>query len=51
MLAEEVTGLPLQWSWIEVLMEELTQTVNLQPAVTMLNMALYNALTQAGCAA
>ena len=29
-------------------MEELTQTVNLQPAVTMLNMALFNALVRAG---
>ena len=46
--AEEVTGLPLKRLCFEGPMEELTQTVNLQPAVTMLNMALYNALTQAG---
>jgi [acyl-carrier-protein] S-malonyltransferase len=46
--AEEVTGLPLKRLCFEGPMEELTQTVNLQPAVTMLNMALYNALVRAG---
>jgi [acyl-carrier-protein] S-malonyltransferase len=46
--AEEVTGLPLKRLCFEGPMEELTQTVNLQPAVTMLNMALFNALAQAG---
>jgi [acyl-carrier-protein] S-malonyltransferase len=46
--AEEVTGLPLKRLCFEGPMEELTQTVNLQPAVTMLNMALYNALLRAG---
>ncbi len=42
--AEEVTGLPLKRLCFEGPMEELTLTVNLQPAVTMLNMALFNAL-------
>jgi [acyl-carrier-protein] S-malonyltransferase len=46
--AEEVTGLPLKRLCFEGPMEELTQTVNLQPAVTMLNMALYKALVRAG---
>ncbi len=46
--AEAVTGLPLQRLCFAGPMEELTQTVNLQPAVTMLNMALYNALVRAG---
>jgi [acyl-carrier-protein] S-malonyltransferase len=46
--AEAVTGLPLKRLCFEGPMEELTQTVNLQPAVTMLNMALYKALGRAG---
>lgn len=46
--AEEITGLPLRKLCFEGPMEELTQTVNLQPAVTMLNMALYQALKRAG---
>ncbi len=46
--AEEVTGLPLKRLCFEGPMEELNQTVNLQPAVTMLNMALFNALVRAG---
>jgi [acyl-carrier-protein] S-malonyltransferase len=46
--AEAVTGLPLQRLCFAGPLEELTQTVNLQPAVTMLNMALYNALLRAG---
>ena len=46
--AEEVTGLPLKRLCFEGPMEDLTQTVNLQPAVTMLNMALYKALVRAG---
>ncbi len=49
--AEAVTGLPLKRLCFEGPMEELTQTVNLQPAVTMLNMALYNALVRAGVSA
>ena len=46
--AEEVTGLPLKRLCFEGPMEELTQTVNLQPAVTTLNMALFNTLVRAG---
>ena len=46
--AEEVTGLPLKRLCFEGPMEELTLTVNLQPAVTMLDMALFNALVRAG---
>ncbi len=46
--AETVTGLPLARLCFEGPMEELTQTVNLQPAVTVLNLALYNALQRAG---
>lgn len=46
--AEAVTGLPLKRLCFDGPMEELTQTVNLQPAVTMLNMALYKALARAG---
>ncbi len=46
--AEEITGLPLTRLCFEGPMEELTQTVNLQPAVTALNLALYNALQRAG---
>lgn len=49
--AQAVTGLSLKRLCFEGPMEELTQTVNLQPAVTMLNMALYNALVQAGVSA
>ena len=46
--AEAVTGLPLKRLCFAGPLEELTQTVNLQPAVTMLNMALFNALVRAG---
>jgi [acyl-carrier-protein] S-malonyltransferase len=47
-LAEETTGLPLQRLCFAGPMEELTQTVNLQPAVTVVNLCLYQALAQAG---
>jgi [acyl-carrier-protein] S-malonyltransferase len=46
-LAEEVTGLPLQRLCFEGPIEELTATVNLQPAVTVVNMCLCQALVQA----
>lgn len=46
--AEEVTQLPLIRLCFEGPWEELTQTINLQPAITMVNLALYNALTRAG---
>ncbi len=47
-VAEEATGLPLQRLCFEGPMEELTETVNLQPAVTVVNLCLYEALTKAG---
>lgn len=47
-LAEETTGLPLKRLCFEGPMEELTQTVNLQPAVTTVNLCLYQALQKAG---
>ncbi len=46
--AEAVTGLPLMRLCFEGPLEELTETVNLQPAVTMVNLALNNALKRAG---
>jgi [acyl-carrier-protein] S-malonyltransferase len=47
-LAEDVTGLPLKRLCFEGPMEELTETVNLQPAVTVVNLCLYQALTKGG---
>jgi [acyl-carrier-protein] S-malonyltransferase len=47
-LAEETTGLPLKRLCFEGPMEELTETVNLQPAVTLVNLCLYQALEAAG---
>jgi [acyl-carrier-protein] S-malonyltransferase len=47
-LAEETTGLPLRKLCFTGPMEELTLTVNLQPAVTVVNLCLYQALAQAG---
>ena len=47
-LAEDTTGLPLKRLCFTGPMEELTLTVNLQPAVTVVNLCLYRALTQAG---
>ena len=47
-LAEETTGLPLKRLCFTGPMEELTLTVNLQPAVTVVNLCLYRALAQAG---
>jgi [acyl-carrier-protein] S-malonyltransferase len=47
-LAEEVTGLPLQRLCFSGPMEELTLTVNLQPAVTVVNLCLHQALNAAG---
>lgn len=46
--AEAITQLPLIRLCFEGPLEELTQTVNLQPAITVVNVALYNALTRAG---
>jgi [acyl-carrier-protein] S-malonyltransferase len=47
-LAEKTTGLPLRRLCFEGPMEELTETVNLQPAVTVVNLCLYEALKAAG---
>jgi len=47
-LAEETTGLPLKRLCFEGPMEELTETVNLQPAVTVVNLCLYQTLQAAG---
>ena len=47
-LAEDVTGLPLKRLCFEGPMEELTETVNLQPAVTAVNLCLHQALIKAG---
>jgi [acyl-carrier-protein] S-malonyltransferase len=47
-LAEDTTGLPLKRLCFEGPMEELTLTVNLQPAVTVVNLCLYRALAAKG---
>ncbi len=47
-LAEDATGLPLKRLCFEGPMEELTLTVNLQPAVTTVNLCLHQALVEAG---
>ncbi len=47
-LAAETTGLPLKRLCFDGPMEELTETVNLQPAVTIVNLCLYQALRAAG---
>jgi [acyl-carrier-protein] S-malonyltransferase len=48
LLAEETTGLPLRRLIFEGPLEELTLTVNLQPAVTVVNLCLHRALLKAG---
>jgi [acyl-carrier-protein] S-malonyltransferase len=47
-LAENTTGLPLKRLCFSGPLEELTLTVNLQPAVTVVNLCLYHALAAAG---
>lgn len=47
-LAEKTTGLHLKRLCFVGPMEELTETVNLQPAVTVVNLCIYQALQQAG---
>jgi len=47
-MAEEITGLPLKRLCFSGPLEELTLTVNLQPAVTLINLCLYRALEGAG---
>jgi [acyl-carrier-protein] S-malonyltransferase len=46
--AERVSGLPISELCFEGPMETLTQTVNLQPAVTAVNLAFLSAIEQAG---
>ncbi|MBM4285172.1 MAG: ACP S-malonyltransferase [Deltaproteobacteria bacterium] len=48
--AEEATGLPLRRLCFEGPLEELTATVHLQPAVTVVNLACHDALRRAGVA-
>jgi [acyl-carrier-protein] S-malonyltransferase len=47
-LAEKTTGLPLPRLCFEGPIEELTETVNLQPAITVVNLCIYQALQRAG---
>jgi [acyl-carrier-protein] S-malonyltransferase len=47
-LAERTTALPLKKLCFTGPLEELTLTVNLQPAVTVVNLCLYRALAAAG---
>ncbi len=47
-LAEKTTGLPLKRLCFSGPLEELTETVHLQPAVTVVNLCLYQALRRAG---
>jgi [acyl-carrier-protein] S-malonyltransferase len=46
--ADRVSGLPISTLCFEGPMEELTQTVNLQPAVTAVNLALLSAIEKKG---
>ncbi len=46
--ADQVSGLPISQLCFEGPMEELTQTVNLQPAVTAVNLAFLTAVEQHG---
>jgi [acyl-carrier-protein] S-malonyltransferase len=47
-MADEVTGLPVSRLCFEGPMAELTRTVNLQPAVTAVNLAFLTAVEKAG---
>ncbi|MEJ2691006.1 MAG: ACP S-malonyltransferase [Deltaproteobacteria bacterium] len=46
--AEEISGLPLMQYCLEGPMSELTRTLHLQPAVTAINMAVWDALAESG---
>ncbi len=48
--AEAVSGLPVKRLCFEGPMEELTETINLQPAITAVNLALLAAVEKAGIA-
>ncbi|MFP3983733.1 MAG: ACP S-malonyltransferase [Desulfurivibrionaceae bacterium] len=47
-MAEEISGFPLRRLCLEGPLEELTRTVHLQPAMTVVNMICYQALRNAG---
>jgi len=47
-MAEEITGLPLKTLCFEGPMNTLTETVNLQPAITIVNLALLSLIREAG---
>jgi [acyl-carrier-protein] S-malonyltransferase len=47
-LADRLTGKPISRLCFEGPMEELTLTVNLQPAITAVNLACFRALTEKG---
>jgi len=47
-LADEITGKPITRLCLEGPMEELTETANLQPALTAINLIILKALTDAG---
>jgi [acyl-carrier-protein] S-malonyltransferase len=49
-IADQVTGLPITRLCFEGPMEALTQTVNLQPAITAVNLACLTAVRNAGIA-
>lgn len=49
-LAEEVTGLPIKRLCFQGPMEELTETENLQPAITAVNLCIFDALAEEGVA-
>ena len=46
--AESISGFPLERLCLEGPMEELTQTINLQPAITVMNLICWQAMTRAG---
>ncbi|OAG27837.1 ACP S-malonyltransferase [Thermodesulfatator autotrophicus] len=45
-IAEKITGLPIRKLCFEGPLEELTRTLNLQPALTAVNLAIYEALQE-----
>lgn len=47
-MAEQASGLPIRRLCLEGPMEELTQAVNLQPAVTTMNLICWQAVAKAG---
>lgn len=47
-MADEITGLPIKQLCFEGPMEDLTETVNLQPAVTAVNLAVLEVLREKG---